>query len=161
MRYRRVTPALIGALGVAVFVSVTGTIAALGDTLFPASSLRAGMQQDFSSASSALLRLRMFHPLVAIVGAAYIAWSAFGTLKRNRTEAVRWPAKSVLTLVVSQLAVGAVNLSLLAPVWMQLLHLFVADLLWISLVILALESATVPEAVVYGNRSREEATPRL
>jgi len=42
---------------------------------------------------------------------------------------------------------------------MQLLHLFVADLLWISLVILALESATVPEAVVYGNRSREEATP--
>jgi heme a synthase len=159
--FRHVPPALMGALAVILVVSITGAIAALGDTLFPASSLRAGMQQDFSSASNTLLRLRMFHPLVAITGAAYVAWAAFGTLKRNRMEGFPWAAKSVLALVVSQLAVGAVNLSLLAPVPMQLIHLFVADLLWIFLVILAVDSVAPPETVACRNRVREEVTPHV
>jgi len=39
--------------------------------------------------------------------------------------------------VVTQLLAGLVNLVLLAPVWMQLVHLLLADLLWIVLVLLA------------------------
>jgi hypothetical protein len=51
---------------VTVCVGITGVIAALGDTLFPASSLTSGVQQDFSSASGMLLRLRLTHPVIAI-----------------------------------------------------------------------------------------------
>ena len=47
-------------------VSITGAIAALGDTLFPASSLANGMAQDFSMNSSLLVRLRLLHPAVAL-----------------------------------------------------------------------------------------------
>jgi heme A synthase len=36
-----------------------------------------------------------------------------------------------------QVALGFVNVWLLAPVWLQLTHLLIADLLWIALVVLA------------------------
>ena len=52
----------IHALAVVLIVSITGAVAALGDTLFPARSLAAGMGQDFSRAASTLLRLRLLHP---------------------------------------------------------------------------------------------------
>ena len=141
LQFRRVPGRLIAALAVVVFVSITGLIAALGDMLYPASSLGAGMQQDFSSASSLLLRLRMVHPLIAIVGAAYIIWAAWRILNRSGRGAARRTAAYVVTLTAFQLAVGAVNLSLLAPLWMQLSHLFVADLLWIFLIALVIETA--------------------
>jgi heme a synthase len=133
----------IGALPIVVFVSITGAIAALGDTLFPASSLSAGMQQDFSSTSSLLLRLRMFHPVVAGLGAAYLIWVAAMVLKRGEAGHAHTAAASVLGLTLFQLAVGVVNLSLLAPVWMQLIHLLMADAVWIAVLLLVLEATVL------------------
>jgi heme A synthase len=125
---------------VAIAVSVTGAIAALGDTLFPASSIAAGVQQDFATSSNALLRLRVFHPAIAIAGAVYLVWMSIQFLRRPEGDPTRTSAVRVLFLTLFQLAAGAVNISLLAPVWMQLFHLFVADLLWIALVLLLLDS---------------------
>lgn len=142
-RLANASRASIGALLVTVIVSVTGAIAALGDTLFPAPSLSAGMQQDFSNASNMLLRLRMIHPLIAMLGAAYLIGLASRVLRRENTSGARTAATRVLTITLFQLMAGAVNLSLLAPVWMQLFHLFLADVLWIAVVILVLEMAAV------------------
>lgn len=129
------------ALIVTIAVSVTGAIAALGDTLFPAQSLAAGVRQDFSSATGALLRLRMLHPAVAVFGAAYLLWVAFGTIRSARNdEHLFGAAKLVIVAVILQVSMGLVNVALLAPVWMQLIHLLVADLVWIAVVLLALES---------------------
>jgi heme a synthase len=143
LRITNASRALIGALPIVVFVSITGAIAALGDTLFPASSLSAGMQQDFSSTSTLLLRLRMFHPVVAVLGAAYLIWVAIIVLKRDEAGHAYTAAGRVLGLTLFQLAVGAVNLSLLAPVWMQLIHLFMADAVWIAVLLLVLEATVV------------------
>src|SRR5947208_9368543 len=101
------------ALLVTVLVSITGAIAALGDTLFPASSVAAGMSQDFSTASSLLVRLRMFHPVVAILGAAYLTWAAASILKRLDHSRPRASAMRVLVLVLAQVLAGAVNITLL------------------------------------------------
>ena len=146
---------VLGMLGAAALVSVTGAIAALGDTLFPASSLMAGVQQDFSMASSMLLRLRMFHPVIAIAGAIYIVWMAVQAMKGG--EAVRMAATRVMSLTLLQLAAGAINLTLLAPVWMQLTHLLLADVLWIALILLVLKmvAANVPAVAI----RREHFTP--
>ena len=46
----------------------------------------------------------------------------------------------VMGMVFIQLIAGAVNIALLAPVWMQIVHLLLADLLWIALVILLAEA---------------------
>jgi heme A synthase len=141
LRWASLPPRNLIALIVTIAVSVTGAIAALGDTLFPATSLAAGVRQDFSSATGALLRLRMLHPAVAILGAAYLLWVAAAAIKsagNNRHLFVA--AKLVIIAIILQIAMGLVNVALLAPVWMQLTHLLVADLVWITVVMLALES---------------------
>jgi heme A synthase len=110
-------------------VGSTGAIAALGDTLFPPETLVQGLRDDF--AGVLLQRLRWIHPVVAVLTA--IAVMRFAA--RHQGEAVG--AGLLISLVVGQLALGVVNVLLLAPVWMQLVHLFVADLVWIVFVITA------------------------
>jgi len=140
-RLARIPRLVWGALIVTVIVSITGAVAALGDTLFPAASLAEGMRRDFSSASSMLLRLRLVHPVIAILGAAYLVWAAVAMLRgKPEGDPLRTAGARVIALTLFQLVLGALNLSLLAPVWMQLIHLLTADIVWISVVLLALEA---------------------
>lgn len=113
----------VGSLLLFVLLGISGVIAALGDTLFPARSLAEGLRRDFDPAASILLRLRWFHPMLAIATGAWLAF--YATIIR------RW---SLLVLVAFQVGAGALNLVLLAPIWMQMIHLLLADLVWISLV---------------------------
>lgn len=134
VRLRAVPRAIWMGLAVAVLVSVTGVIAALGDMLFPAASLPAGIRQDLTG-SQMLLHLRMLHPIVAVGAAAYLLWVAG-----------RFKSGAVAAAVIAQICAGFVNLSLLAPMWMQLTHLFISDMLWIALVMLALR-VQMPECL--------------
>jgi heme a synthase len=116
-------------------LGVTGAIAALGDTLFPARSLAHGFAQDFSESAHFLLRLRALHPLLAIlVGAGVVGSAALIARARPGTPGLAGAARTLGLLYALQLAAGVVNLVLLAPVWMQLVHLLLADLVWLSLV---------------------------
>jgi cytochrome c oxidase assembly protein subunit 15 len=140
-RVMAVSRRMLSAALVVIVVSVTGVIAALGDTLFPAASIAGGVQQDFSNASSLLLRLRLLHPAAAILGAAYLIWVAAGTLRTSpEGSPTRKAAARVTSMVAFQIAVGAVNISLLAPMWMQMIHLLIADLVWIAVILLLLET---------------------
>ena len=130
-------------------MGITGSLAALGDTLFPATSLRSSLMQDFSSSSYYLVRLRFLHPLVATVGGLYLFWLLMkGVRKRPGPRPL---PILVLTLLAVQLGLGAINVVLLAPVWLQIVHLLTADILWISLVLasvdLLLEGPTVQATV--------------
>jgi len=128
------------ALPIAILVSVTGAIAALGDTLFPSSSLAQGFHQDFSSAANFLLRLRVLHPTLAIVAGSYFVTLSVMILRSNQRPVASKLALGVLILALTQLGAGAINLLLLAPVWMQITHLLLADLVWLSLVLLSVEA---------------------
>jgi heme A synthase len=127
-----------------VLVGISGAIAALGDTLFPATSLAHGLAQDFSSAAHIFLRLRILHPFIAIAAGALAigaAWHASATRFSDRQRRLAW---TVTGLVALQLVLGVVNVLLLAPVWMQLLHLLAADLLWIALIRAGTVALAVP-----------------
>jgi heme a synthase len=126
---------LWAALGLAatLVVGVSGSLAALGDTLFPASSLREAFMQDFAAGSPWLLRLRGFHPVSALIAAVFVIWLA----KQARIAGVGQPGTVVLGLLAFQFLLGLADVVLLAPVWMQILHLLGADLYWVALVALA------------------------
>jgi heme A synthase len=124
-----------GLLGVMV-IGVTGAITALGDTLFPAGSLVDGLRQDIDPSAHFLIRLRVYHPLIAILVGFYHFFVASLTGLFSIHSVVKRLALVVIVLFITQLFAGVVNLVLLAPVWMQLVHLFLADLVWISLVLL-------------------------
>ena len=51
-----------------------------------------------------------------------------------------------MALVAAQFAAGLLNAALLAPVWLQLVHLLLADLLWLALVLLSAESLAPHES---------------
>ncbi len=119
-----------------VVLAVSGGLAALGDTLFPASSLAEGFRQDLSGSAHVLLRLRVVHPLLAVaVGTLLLVTAAVCAMVRPG-HSVRRAAIALGGLVVLQLTAGMVNLALLAPVWMQLVHLVLADAVWLAAVLL-------------------------
>ncbi|MDQ4077755.1 MAG: COX15/CtaA family protein [Chloroflexota bacterium] len=124
-------------------LSVTGAITALGATLFPASSIAEGVAQDFSPTSPLLLRLRLIHPAIAVGTGLYLVVVAALIQEMRPGAATKRLALWLVLLFVLQLGVGALNLALHAPVWMQLVHLFLADLLWITLVLLSAAALSV------------------
>ncbi len=119
----------------ALFLGMSGAITALGDTLFPAGSLAAGVRQDFLPTAHFLVRLRIYHPIFAVGIAAYLLLIGNLLLAARPDPLARREYRVLATLLVIQLLAGAVNVSLLAPVWMQMLHLLLADLVWIALVL--------------------------
>jgi heme a synthase len=134
---RLVSP--VGALAglvVVLIVGVTGSLAALGDTLFPATSLGAALQQDFSSGSAWLLRWRWTHPTVAFLASVFLIWILVRAAQRSSHWNNRGLAAFVLVLLAAQYLLGVLDVFLLAPVWLQLAHLLGADALWTALVIL-------------------------
>lgn len=131
-------PALVVvAMAGLVLIATTGGVAALGNTLFPASSLAEGLEQDFSPTSHFLLRLRVLHPVLGVALGVLTAVVAAVTAFRHGAPRVLLVAGVVLSLVILQVFCGFANLLLLAPVWLQLLHLLLADALWIAVVLLA------------------------
>ena len=132
-------------LGAVMLLGVSGAIAALGDTLFPARSLFEGFSQDLNPTANVFLRLRLWHPILAACVALWLAF--YGTWGVTRRPDARLGAGIMMALVGGQMAAGMTNLFLLAPVWMQLVHLLLADALWISLVLLcAVMLAPAPKA---------------
>jgi heme A synthase len=118
-------------------VGVSGAIAALGDTLYPSTTLLEGLKADLSSSGSALLRLRILHPTLGVATAFLLLFgmAALPILPNQRRGLAA--RRAVIVLAVLQVVIGFANVWLLAPVWMQLLHLAVADLIWIALVVCA------------------------
>jgi cytochrome c oxidase assembly protein subunit 15/protoheme IX farnesyltransferase len=124
---------LAAVLAATVVVAATGGAVALGNTLFPSESLRAGLAADLSPASHFLIRLRAIHPLLAVgVALAVLAQTRRGPAFRgDRGDALR---PLVVTLLLLQVGLGAINLLMLAPLPLQMLHLLGSNLLWIALV---------------------------
>lgn len=121
----------------------SGAVAALGNTLFPAETLAAGFAMDFDPSSHILVRLRVWHPVIAIITALWLVATAVPLASHVRSR-VRFWAVAVGALVAVQVVAGFVNLLLLAPVWMQMTHLLLADFVWMSTVVLA--AATLRDA---------------
>lgn len=134
-----------GLLGL-VLLGISGAITALGDTLFPAASLSEGIRQDFEATAHFLLQLRVWHPVLAIATAIYL-WLLSHHLSAGSHGPVRRFANSLKSLLALQLLAGVVNVLLLAPVWMQLVHLLLADLVLILFVLFAATIMAQPENI--------------
>lgn len=150
LRGQGALPWLFGlGLAGALFLGASGAITALGDTLFPVQSLGEGLQQDFSGAAHLFVQLRVFHPIIAIGVGVYSVLLGWYAARQRPSRNTRAGAIALTALFGAQLLVGLVNVVLLAPVAVQLIHLLLADLVWIALVLsasmaLAEQPASVP-----------------
>ena len=132
-------------------VGMSGSVAALSSMIFPSGTLVEGVAKDFSETSNIILRIRPLHPFLSILTAVYLIFAS-GWLKKesgNAPGVTRW--SNILSIVVLvQVLFGAATLLTLAPIVMQLGHLFLADTVWISFVLLTasfMANETVEEVV--------------
>lgn len=142
LQLRGQPPRLVWLLGGGVvlmaILGMTGAVTALGDTLFPAESLLHGIQQDLDPTAHFLIQLRVVHPAMAILTGFYIVITARMVREWRTNQHTTILSHATSLLFFAQLAVGALNLGLLAPVWMQVIHLLMADLIWGVYILLAI-----------------------
>ncbi len=114
-------PFLIFTAAGAVVMSL-GALSSLSATLFPSPSLWEGMMWDFSHSSHFLIRLRVWHPLLAtgfVMGVFYIL------IQKPITKERGFFAGTLIFALLS----GMGNLLFLSPVVLKLLHLLAVHLL--------------------------------
>ncbi len=137
----------VGLMGL-IATSMSGAVTALGDTLFPVDptvgeGLLQSVRDDLSPANHFLVRLRILHPIIAVVVALYLLALTWIIRLREMGPLIdRW-AHWTLALVLAQTLIGVINIMLAAPGWIQLLHLLCAQLLWIAVLYLTL-SVLIP-----------------
>ncbi|MEK7723789.1 MAG: COX15/CtaA family protein [Acidobacteriota bacterium] len=134
---RKVLLLLIIAIAGIFIVGMSGSMAALSSMLYPSSTLAEGIAKDFSASSHYILRLRVFHPLLSVLLGLFLIGLA-GWLKKQSdgdSSTIRW-ANILSILVVAQFISGIVTILTLAPIVMSLIHLLLADAVWIALVLM-------------------------
>jgi cytochrome c oxidase assembly protein subunit 15 len=126
----------LGLLGVAL-VGSSGAITALGDTLLQQGAIPGGVSQPINAAAHPLVQMRVIHPIIGILVGLYTLFLARAVTTSRADPAARRFAWSLVGLFFAQILLGGLNVTLKAPIWMQLVHLLMADLVWISLVLLS------------------------
>ena len=142
------------------FVGASGAITALGDTLFPPSSLAAGFAQDLAPGAHAFVRLRALHPLFASLTAGVIIITSGLVRALRPSRSVRVLSRVAAVLAIAQVAAGLLDVATLAPVWLQLVHLLMADAVWVALVLLAAAALACEPSAVRPQTRVEAVTAR-
>lgn len=126
----------IGLVGVAL-IGMSGAITALGDTLFPSTSLAQTLAEQSDPGAHFLIRLRIYHPIIAILVGVYTLYLVKHLHGKFSSQIGKRFCILLGVLILLQWIAGVSNVILLAPYWMQVVHLFLADSVWISYILLA------------------------
>jgi heme A synthase len=138
-----------------LFLMFTGGIAAMGNTMFPSASLAEGIAADFDPDSHPLIRLRILHPIIGLTVGIYLFLSLGTAWWIKPAQEGRSYAQALFGVYLAQLAIGTLNLALLAPIVLQLLHLGLAVVAFyllsaLSVVLLASHARRSTAAAAFG-----------
>jgi heme A synthase len=149
---RLLVVAVVGTLALAW----TGAWTGLAATAFAAGSLREGLAQ-YMEPEHLLVSLRVVHPLLA-VGVVMLLLRVSARLRANFSDSMlQRLAAAVAYLAVVQLIVGPVTIALSNPTWARLLHLALADALWIALLLAGATALHETQASLGQDRADERA----
>jgi heme A synthase len=138
-RHGTLGPRFVAGAAAILIAGVSGAVTALGDTLFPAGSVAEALGADLSATSHLLVRLRLLHPAITVLVATGLLVTGI-RFASGPPGSSRHLGLAVAGVAVLQVLAGFTNVLLLAPVWMQMVHLLLADLLWIGYVLLGASS---------------------
>lgn len=139
---------VIGIIGTFV-IGITGAVIAFGDTLYYAHLDQGGTEATISPLIAAIKEIRIMHPFVAVLVSIFLlvlAWQAH----RLRPS----PGSLRLALLLSfliglQMIAGVLNVYWRVPVFMQIIHLLLADLVWIAVVLVSAQALRLSAAPDY------------
>ena len=139
LQLRRACYWVVGAGLFLLLVSMTGAVTALGDTVYPVQGQGTleHLQNDQAVGAHLLGKLRVVHPLLALLGVAGVWIAASRAREASLAEPVQRLGLALYAGGVLALMIGVSNIWLGAPGYLQVVHLFMACLLWLSVVVLA------------------------
>ena len=114
----------------------TGSITALADVLFPSASFIEGFLADFDKTSEVLTRLRILHPIISTI--LSIVLYLYST-RINKKYGVN--VKLLKTFVIIAVSLGVFNVLSNIVLPLSILHLAIADFLWISYIYVSIDLA--------------------
>jgi heme A synthase len=129
----------IGVVGLMI-VGASGAVTALGDTLF----VHEGVSIDSSPMTEFLVQLRIWHPALAVVTGLFMVLASTAVHRMRPSNHTRQFSRLVKAIFIIQLFAGVLNVYLMVPVWMQLVHLLLADLVWIAWILLGATALAEP-----------------
>ena len=114
----------------------TGSITALADVLFPSASFIEGFLADFDKTSEVLTRLRILHPIISTILSIVLY---LHSTRINKKYGVN--VKLLKTFVIIAVSLGVLNVlsNIILP--LSILHLAIADFLWISYIYVSIDLA--------------------
>ncbi|MDJ0496259.1 MAG: COX15/CtaA family protein [Acidimicrobiia bacterium] len=131
---RRDQLVLVG-LGIVLLIGATGALNALADTLIQSDALAETVPGEVQVTEPVLRKIRTIHPFVSIIGGLAL-FMLVRYLAEGAGRTVRLLALGIQGIVWLQFFVGLLNIALEVPLETQLIHLFIADVLWIAVVLL-------------------------
>ena len=122
-----------------ILTGMFGAVTALADTLTKMNV--SSTEAQLLSADHFLHAVKWLHPMIAIVTSSILVIIAHRTWAEARpgTTLSKW-SMIVLVLVGVQVILGLANIQFVIPYWLQVAHLFGADLLWIAVLLLVTDS---------------------
>ena len=125
-----------GGIAAIMLLSASGAITSLGDAIFPVATTTEAMSRSMTAGEHFLVRLRVWHPFIAIAVGAYLLLVSQLVLRQQKTLLIRNLTTAIFVVYMLQLLVGVLNVALSAILPTQLIHLLLADGLWMLWVIL-------------------------
>lgn len=159
-RWDGVTLSLIVGMVILAFIGATGAVTALGDTLFPPEMLLDGAFDNVDATSQLLIDLRVIHPIAAVIGSGLFFIGGFFIKQRRDNPYAERYINALFIIIVVQTFIGIVNIALFAPVVVQMIHLLVADIMWMLLIVLAGELFYPRKAVLAETTPPADLTPQ-
>ncbi|HSR52874.1 MAG TPA: COX15/CtaA family protein [Acidobacteriota bacterium] len=151
---RRVAGILAVTVALVLIVGASGAVTALGDTLV----LTSGLRPQESPVLQSLVTLRFIHPMLALAMLPLIlACGRICSADSPHPQTRTWTRLLMVTFHF-QLLLGITNVFLKAPVWIQMLHLLLADALWVFLVLTAATSLSAQTSPARDVEGRAYAT---
>lgn len=140
---------LLAAAGIVLIIAITGTINSLADTL----ALSDSVDIDETPIAAILVSVRGIHPALAIGGGIGVFLLMVQLGDAASGGAFRF-LLAIQAVIAAQFLVGILNIALLTPLETQIVHLVLADVIWILVVLLAARmlSAGVPGAPTLAER---------
>lgn len=112
----------------------TGSITALADVIFPSASFVEGFLADFDRTSEVLTRLRILHPIISSTLSIVLYVYATGIRKKYNVS-----VKPLQTLILIAVFLGVINVLSNIVLPLSILHLAIADFLWISYIYVSID----------------------
>lgn len=134
-------------IALAITFSAMGAVTALGDTLFPSNAISFDFQKNFDPTNNFLIRLRVIHPILAILSSSYILIAVRFIKNKQLGKMVDFRANWLTGVIITQVLAGGTTILTLAPLFMQILHLMFADIFWVSLVLFSVETLTITDRI--------------